>query len=72
LVAAVWGIGVALAIYATRHLSCAQLNPAVSIAMVAGDRMSIRRLQPWLVRRFVVSAFFHPYPAAVDGSQTKS
>jgi len=33
-VAAIWGIGVALAIYATRHLSCAHLNPAVSIAMV--------------------------------------
>lgn len=32
-VTAIWGIGVTLAIYATRHLSCAHLNPAVSIAI---------------------------------------
>jgi len=33
-VALAWGIGVTLAIYLTRHLSCAQLNPGVSLAMV--------------------------------------
>ena len=47
-VAAVWGIGVTLAIYATRHLSCAHLNPAVSLAMVLGKRMSARRLPVYL------------------------
>jgi len=47
-VAAVWGIGVTLAIYATRHLSCAHLNPAVSLAMVLGRRMSARRLPVYL------------------------
>lgn len=45
-VAAAWGIGVTLAIYATRHLSCAHLNPAVSLGMVLGGRMR-PRLLPW-------------------------
>lgn len=43
-VGAIWGIGVTLAIYATRHLSCAHLNPAVSLAMVVGKRMSADKL----------------------------
>ncbi|GJQ27684.1 MAG: glycerol uptake facilitator protein [Phycisphaerae bacterium] len=45
-VAVVWGIGVTLAIYATRHLSCAHLNPAVSLGMVLAGRMNLRLL-PW-------------------------
>ncbi|MEJ2684760.1 MAG: aquaporin [Candidatus Sulfobium sp.] len=51
-VAAIWGIGVTLAIYATRHLSCAHLNPAVSVAMVTGGRMSIRRLPAYVAAQF--------------------
>jgi len=48
-VAIVWGIGVTLAIYATRHLSCAHLNPAVSLGMVLAGRMQPRLLIPyWL------------------------
>lgn len=47
-VAIVWGVGVTLAIYATRHLSCAHLNPAVSMAMVVGKRMSRDRLLSYL------------------------
>ena len=47
-VAVVWGVGVTLAIYATRHLSCAHLNPAVSLAMVLANRMRTRLL-PWYV-----------------------
>jgi glycerol uptake facilitator protein len=43
-VAAVWGLGVTLAIYATRHLSCAHLNPAVSLGMVLAGRMAPRRM----------------------------
>ena len=43
-VAIAWGMGVTLAIYATRHLSGAHLNPAVSCAMVVAGRLSSRRL----------------------------
>lgn len=51
-VAAVWGLGVTLAIYATRHLSCAHLNQAVSVAMVLGRRMTLRRLPVYLAAQF--------------------
>ena len=51
-VALVWGFGVTIAIYATRHLSCAHLNPAVSIAMAFGRRMSWDRLPVYLVAQF--------------------
>lgn len=52
-VALIWGLGVTLAIYATRHLSCAHLNPAVSIAMVLGRRMSLSRLPVYIVAQFM-------------------
>lgn len=52
-VALAWGIGVTLAIYATRHLSCAHLNPAVSVAMVLGKRMTIKRLPVYLLAQFI-------------------
>jgi glycerol uptake facilitator protein len=42
-----------LAIYATRHLSCAHLNPAVSIAMVASKRMSLAKLPTYLSAQFL-------------------
>lgn len=48
-IAIVWGIGVTLAIYLTRHLSCAHLNPAVSLAMVIGGRMNARKLPAYLL-----------------------
>jgi len=47
-VALTWGIGVTLAIYATRHLSCAHLNPAVSLAMAMSGRMSARKVPVYL------------------------
>jgi glycerol uptake facilitator protein len=56
-IAAIWGISVALAIYATRHISCAHLNPAVSIAMVVSDRMTARKLPSYLLGQFT-GAFF--------------
>jgi glycerol uptake facilitator protein len=52
-VAMIWGLGVTIAIYATRHLSCAHLNPAVSIAMVAGRRMSPSKLPVYLCAQFI-------------------
>jgi glycerol uptake facilitator protein len=51
-VALAWGIGVTLAIYLTRHLSCAHLNPAVSLAMVVSGRMSFRRLPVYISAQF--------------------
>ena len=52
-IAMAWGLGVTLAIYLTRHLSCAHLNPVVSIAMVLGKRMTARKLPVYLVAQFV-------------------
>lgn len=52
-IALVWGVGVSLAIYATRHLSCAHLNPAVTIAMVASKRMMVSKLPSYLAGQFV-------------------
>ncbi|MDR2918078.1 MAG: aquaporin family protein [Tannerella sp.] len=48
-----WGFGVMLAIYLTRHLSCAHLNPAVSIGMVISKRMAARKLPGYLVAQFL-------------------
>ena len=45
-IALAWGLEVTLAIYLTRYLSCAHLNPAVSVAMVIGGRMSLKMLLP--------------------------
>jgi glycerol uptake facilitator protein len=52
-IALAWGIGVTLAIYLTRHLSCAHLNPAVSIAMLVAGRMSARKLPVYLSGQFI-------------------
>jgi glycerol uptake facilitator protein len=51
-VALAWGIGVTLAIYLTRHLSCAHLNPAVSLAMVASGRMPFRKMPVYICAQF--------------------
>jgi glycerol uptake facilitator protein len=48
-----WGFGVMLAIYLTRHLSCAHLNPAVSIAMVISRRMAAGKLPAYLSAQFL-------------------
>lgn len=54
--AAVWGIGVTLGIYASRHLSCAHLNPAVSVGMVIARRMPAASL-PLYVGAQLTGAF---------------
>jgi glycerol uptake facilitator protein len=51
-VALAWGIGVILAIYLTRHLSCAHLNPAVSLAMAVSGRMSIGKMPVYISAQF--------------------
>ncbi|MDR2970021.1 MAG: aquaporin family protein [Tannerellaceae bacterium] len=48
-----WGIGVMLAIYLTRHLSCAHLNPAVSIGMAVSKRMAARKLPAYLTAQLL-------------------
>lgn len=73
-VALAWGIGVMLAIYLTRHLSCAHLNPAVSLAMVASGRMTARKLPIYLAAQLggailaglVLYALFAPTIAAYE------
>ena len=51
-IALAWGIGVTLAIYLTRHLSCAHLNPAVTLAMWIGKRMAVRKIPTYLTAQF--------------------
>ncbi len=75
-VALAWGIGVTLAIYLTRHLSCAHLNPAVSLAMVVSKRMSARKLPVYLVAQFagavlaglILYSLFAPSIAAYENA----
>jgi len=52
-IALAWGIGVTLAIYLTRHISCAHLNPAVSIAMALSKRMISRKLPSYILGQFI-------------------
>lgn len=56
-IAIVWGIGVTLAIYITRNLSCAHFNPAVTIAMAVAGRMSPGKIPCYLLGQFS-GAFF--------------
>ena len=75
-VALAWGIGVMLSIYLTRHLSCAHLNPAVSLAMVLSGRMPVRRLLAYVAAQFAgavaagltLYALFAPSIAAYEGA----
>lgn len=52
-IALAWGIGVTLAIYLTRHLSNAHLNPAVTLAMVISGRMQLKKLPVYFGAQFL-------------------
>lgn len=75
-IAIAWGIGVTLAIYLTRHLSCAHLNPAVSLAMALSGRMAPSRLPRYAAAQFagaflaalVLYALFAPSIAAFESA----
>ncbi|WP_371379914.1 MIP/aquaporin family protein [Sporomusa aerivorans] len=77
-IALIWGVGVSLAIYATRHLSCAHLNPAVTIAMVASKRMPLKKMPAYLTAQFagafvaglILYVLFEPSIAAFETAQS--
>ncbi len=48
-VALIWGLGVAIAIYTTRNICPAHLNPAVSLAMCITNKLSWRKLPIYMV-----------------------
>lgn len=52
-IAIAWGIAVMLAVYLTRHLSNAHINPAVTLAMVVSGRMPIKKLIPYWIAQLI-------------------
>lgn len=52
-VALVWGLGVALAIYATRKICPAHLNPAVSLAMMLAGMLNKNKLLFFILFQFI-------------------
>jgi len=73
-IAVIWGLSVGLAIYATRSLSCAHFNPAVTLAMVASKRMKASKIPVYisgqllgaLVASILLYLFFEPSIAAYE------
>jgi glycerol uptake facilitator protein len=51
-IALAWGLGVTLAIYLTRHRSCAHLNPAVTISMAVTGRLKSKKVPAYLLAQF--------------------
>lgn len=76
-IALIWGVGVSLAIYATRNLSCAHLNPAVTVAMVASKRMALKKMPVYLIAQFIGAFFaglmlyflFNPFIVTLEKAQ---
>jgi glycerol uptake facilitator protein len=52
-VAAVWGVGIALAIYATGAISGAHLNPAITLAFAAFRQFPPSRILPYITSQFL-------------------
>ena len=52
-VAVVWGIGIAVAIYATASTSGAHLNPAVTVALAAFRRFPWRNVLPYILAQLI-------------------
>ncbi|MDR3314934.1 MAG: aquaporin family protein [Coriobacteriales bacterium] len=52
-IALAWGLLIALCIYASRHLSNAHFNPAVTVAMVVAGRMPARKLWVYILGQLV-------------------
>jgi len=52
-IATVWGFGVALAIYASRQLCPAHLNPAVSLALFLDKQITIKKLSGFIGAQFI-------------------
>ncbi len=77
-IALIWGAAVSLAIYATRHLSCAHLNPAVTLAMAASNRLPLRKMPAYLIAQFCgafcaglsLYLLFAPSIAALETAQS--
>ncbi len=49
----VWGLGVTLAIFLTRNICCAHLNPAVTISMVLAGRMNAKLLPAYIAAQLL-------------------
>ena len=49
----VWGLTIAIAIYATRNLSCAHFNPAVTFGMAVTGRLPWKKVPIYLIGQFV-------------------
>lgn len=49
----VWGLAIAIAIYATRNLSCAHFNPAVTFAMCISKRCSWKNFPVYIFGQFI-------------------
>ena len=65
-VALLWGFGVMMAIFVSRKLSQAHLNPAVSVAMVLSSKLEKRKLFPYIGSQFLGACLLYASPSPRD------